>query len=468
MRSSLSFALVLGLGAMLACARIAGLDRGAGAEDGTDAGAITTDEGAVITPASFTITAACNAQGTSDNPLKIRNAKAERLSYRVEVDDTQVLSLSRADGATGTALDGEIEPAGSSPEIRIVSAPGVAGSSKKSITVTVAGIAHVLPLEIGVSGGVVQLSASLIDFGPVKNGQVTDQTVTVTNDGNDALNVTGWGAVPPSVTIEPSTLSVPAHQSRPAKLTFRATGTDTMSATLRPTTAQSLCSDAPDLQLRGSSVDALVTVNPGAVDFGNVACNSGQKTAMLTVKSYAPTPLDVTIGPAQDPFVSFAPATVTVGTNAQANVNVLLDSKRAAGSYETTASAVNSGTDPAQPLTFRTRLVGAHLDVSATQLAFGPGQNRNRTLTVSAVGNQTITFNVVTASPKNEFNAYFNNVVTGQQTKIGYLTPGFPGFGSATLHVDANTDRPDDATVTFTTRDAPFCLDAPVIQLRKQ
>lgn len=452
---------------MLACARIAGLDQGGSGSgsDGerSDGGSVTTPEGALITPAGFTITAGCQAQGTSDNPLKIRNSSAQPMPYRVEVDDTTTLSLSRADGATGTMLEGEIPANDSSPEIRVISAPGVAGAAKKSITVTTGASTQVLPVDVGVSGGDVRLSTSLIDFGPVRKNEASTQKITIANDGSEPVTITGWGSAPATVLFEPSTITIPARGEQPVNITYRASGTENVDVSVTPTTSAKLCAVAPGLQVRGSPVDAIMTVNPGSIDFGQVRCNDGQKSANLMIKNYSSGPLVETLGTPETPFTLMPVGAINVGTT-PANVTLLLDTKRPAGTYTSTVQATNPS-DPAQQLTFKARLVGADVVVSATSVTFGPG-NRNKTITVSASGGD-IGFKVIVTSPKNEYSAYFLGG-GGSRSDVTVLSIFNP---QDTLHIDAKNDSPDDATLTFQPYPAllydRFCVDAPVVQLRK-
>ena len=253
------------------------------------------------------------------------------------------------------------------------------------------------------STGTLTASASSINFGNVAVGNTATQSVSVTNTGTAAVTISSAnisGGVFTVVGGNPSS-SLAAGQSATVQLQFAPTS---MNAAAGALTIASNASDSPlSIALSGTGVEAGVSFSPASLNFNNVIVgqtstqnvtltNNGNTNLVITAATVSGTgfgmsglSLPATIAPNQSTTLSmqFAP-TSTVG----ASGSVLFADNAAGGSqvFTMTGSAVAAGsTLGANPGSFNFNSVVV-------------GSSSTETITLTNLGNATLTINSVTAA----------------------------------------------------------------------
>jgi hypothetical protein len=448
-RSSLALGVVLLVGA---CARIAGLDDTGGA--GSLTGGTTTPEGAKIYPEQLALDAPCNQATKANDELLVQNTSQKPLDYVISGDDV----LTFVSGDTNVSpLKGTLAP-GAILHTRVVVTSATAGTAQKAITVKTGTTQTIVPVALHVTGASIAVSPPMIQFSDVHADSTTPpQDIVLTNKGTSDVYVTGWTGGDPAITMGSVPITVPANGVAHTTATYHAGAAQTsVNATFTPVTSDGLCGSAPMVQLTGSSVSAEVTVNPGALDFGNVDCGQDSDTKMLSITNFSPVQANYTITLQSDTWVSADSTNGKVDGNGKtANVSLRVNRQDTPGSHGETVTVNVTGTgtgtdaiDPVRkdiPLTVSVR--GALLAFSPASLTMQSGQTVSTTITNQ--GNESVG---LFAHSTPDFDVTVGN--------FGRLSA--PGDPLSTMPVDVKANKPGKrATVTFTVNalfgDGPIC-----------
>jgi len=161
-----------------------------------------------------------------------------------------------------------------------------------------------VPLSAGSLAPALQVApADSLVFAPATVNDpagVQEQTLIVSNAGNDTLSVNSIRATDDQFEISPTRFTVAPDQSQPVTITFRPNGSGDISASLV------ISSDDPnkgflEIPMRGRGVEPQLEIAPGLADFG--AVEVGQSALrVLIISNRGEADLIVTVGPLSAPF----------------------------------------------------------------------------------------------------------------------------------------------------------------------
>ena len=147
-----------------------------------------------------------------------------------------------------------------------------------------AGYTSASSTQPGAGAGVLAASATTLTFGSVAMGSTAVQSLSVTNTGTSAVNVTqatisGSGF---SVTSGSGAATLAAGQSATVQVQFAPTSSTAMSANL--VVASNASNPSLTIALSGTGTQAGISVTPSSVSFGNVA-DGTSATQTITLKN---------------------------------------------------------------------------------------------------------------------------------------------------------------------------------------
>lgn len=253
------------------------------------------------------------------------------------------------------------------------------------------------------STGVLSPNSSSLSFGNVSIGNTPTKSLTVTNTGTAAVNIsqatiTGTGFT--AVSGNGST-SIPVGQSATIQIQFapKATGAATGSLSI-----VSDASNSPlNISLSGIGVEAGLTMTPSSVNFGSVTVG---QTNTQTVKLTNSGNTDVMVSSAATSGSGFSfsglnlPGTLGVSQSVSFTVQF-----HPAGNGESTGSVSFTDNSPASPQVLALSGTGVSstelLSANPTTLSFGnvnDGSNSTLNVTLTNNGNADITISGVTTS----------------------------------------------------------------------
>ena len=444
------------LAGVVACARIAGLDEGGSAASPSvgDGGALSTPEGATITPDQLSVTAACGARTDSDGQIFIQNGSAGDLGYSLASSDPTILGFVGPDqsvvaGLKGTVLAGKV--AGGF-KVSVTSAS--AGTRPATVIVTVGKTERVLPVNLTVQGGTVTVSPSAVSFGQVRQQTESSQAFNVTNTGTAPVTINDWAGTNGDFSVTGGPLTIQPGTTLPVTTTFSAgvTSVSTLSTMLTPNVAGGLCGGAPTVALSGIRVNTSLTVN-GSIDFGDVPCG-GSPAQVVTLKNFGPQSHYAFELPANSAYsVDVPDGDVPAGTDAaprSQTVNLRLTAKNVPQPYnesivvDTPADATTTKT-----ISVTTTVRGAVLAVTPPTLDFAKKKDQHD-LRIVNNGNDFVYLAYATTG------GFSVSTVFG--AKASY--PNYP-FGTSATVIAPNASGPYNATLTVSRTDTPFSVISP-------
>jgi hypothetical protein len=386
---------VLALGAA-ACASIVGLDDSDPASNtsntnGADLdGGITTEAGVSLSTGRVVFQkVACGIAQTQT--IKISSSSATPTAVQVSLPPDPVFSLEKAQNG---ALSFTLAPH-ATESFTIAAKNPVSGTSSADVLVKVGAEEHHILVSLETAGGNLSFDPASLDFGQIRlNATSERQKVVFRNDGTDKVKVTGFTgaadfAVVDSLPALPFDLEPGATVEKEVQMLPGATATALLSEDLVPT-ADGLCAGPPKLTLKGQRLDAPFTVNPQAVDFGDLDCGTPAPTPKtITVSNYTAKERPIALANTSAAFTATAspgslaaapdpqhPTTATVTISVPAPPQVPAD-------YNDTLTVTVDGTPITVPLHVRVR--GALFDVSPPTLSL------RRTSGASGTGKATLT-----------------------------------------------------------------------------
>ncbi|MDF2695568.1 MAG: Abnormal spindle-like microcephaly-assocd, ASPM-SPD-2-Hydin [Labilithrix sp.] len=288
-------AVVVGAGTLAACAALAGIDTAAeplpgGGAEPEDAslvvdGSIQTPEGITISPSELVLPAmAC--QATQSGPITITNNGLAGLPYKVVLTEHPAFTLR---GATGGVLEGNVERGGF--VLVYVDAKGTSpGPQTADVVVQAGSSVQQIKVNTTVTGGLLALNPSLVDFGELRQNTSATVPVELRNDGNQQLSVTGFAGTTSDFSLSQATVVIPAGEKRSIDVTMNGgAASDTVTQVqLTPQLEGASCSPPPVLTLAGKRVNQEVTVGPLAADLGDFDCGATPSNeARIVVTNYA-------------------------------------------------------------------------------------------------------------------------------------------------------------------------------------
>jgi MYXO-CTERM domain-containing protein len=211
----------------------------------------------------------------------------------------------------------------SSGEIGVVSVtftPTSQGPANATLTLTTNDVANP-SVTVNLSGTGIQptisVSPTSLSFGDQRIGApAATRTLTVTNTGTGNLvvsNITATGPGAAAYSFMPSTLSVPANESRTLTVSFDPPVEGIANATLTLTT-NDVAHPSVTVNLSGTGIRPAMSVTPNPLNFGDVPVN-GTVTQTLAVSNTGSGTLSITSitkSGAGAAFYTFMPATLDV------------------------------------------------------------------------------------------------------------------------------------------------------------
>jgi hypothetical protein len=470
--------IVLALGAVAACAMIADLEQvySPSGADGDGGSLPTTPEGITISPATLEIATAC---GVTSNPstIAIANTGAAEQPYEVRVPEGSSLTLRDDKGTVGPVVSGVVGP-GQVVQVVALVTSSKPGNSETDVFVTTAGRLQIVKARVTIKGAALSLTPALIDFGEVRQNTPMTQAVEIENTGNEPVTIEGWTSTTPTedagepdFTMSSASITIAPGQKGTAEVTFeaKAAGPE-VTAELTPNAAGTLCGDPPKLRLEGTRVSTDVTVNPGTLDFGDVACRAvSNATRTITISNYSNKDVhaEVTISDTSW-FTIVGPATVTVkkGTSsAPETATITFGLKQLPSTLEDhweqfSITLTGPATTPKSVYT-RVRTVGAILEVTPSTLGgFAPEEVKE--FTIRNTGNAFIAFRVASSNPtafeSGGESSLYDNPWFAARARVKFVATT-PGMHTADITV-SRTESPPLLPKSATLCNAPVVVKA--------
>jgi len=154
--------------------------------------------------------------------------------------------------------------------------PGATAVVALSFAILLAGCAGYVSPNSPTSSGALALSASSFDFKTVVVGQSSAQTLTVSNSGKSAVQLTGVSVSNRAFTIAGPALpqTIAPSKSLSFKLSFAPTATGTAGGTLTITSDAKTATPPVSLSGSGEKAFANLVVTPPSINFGSLALKS--------------------------------------------------------------------------------------------------------------------------------------------------------------------------------------------------
>ena len=362
-----------------------------------------------------------------------------------------MISITGAEfGISGIATPRTIS-AGQSVPATVTFTPTAAGTASGSIALTSNDPSNaVVTVALNGTGttthqGQLNANPTSLNFGNVATGSNATQTITLTNSGNGAVQIssivpTGTGFTVTGLTT-PATLN--ASQSAALNVKFAPTTAGSVTGTIK------VSSDAPGspltINLSGTGTQAGLSVSPTSFNFGSVV--DGQiKSQLFTVTNTGTASLTVaqlTIsGAGYSASGLNTPATIAPGNTATFSV---LFAPTTAGSLNGSVSISSSASSSPASVPLSGTGVAATVSVSATpsSLSFGSvnaGSSSAKSVTLTNGGNANVTISQISVSAK--------DVTASGITTPTTLAPGQTAGMSLTFSPTAAETVTGNVTVT--------------------
>jgi len=355
--------------------------------------------------------------------------------------------------------------------VPVTSDPSVPVTGTLSITTDVPGYTNIqVPLTIEPQGGSLSSSLNPIAFGTTELTSPATLSFALTNLGNQPVTVTfgtptddefalSYTGSPGMVTIAPGS-TLPQ-----ASATFSPSGAGLKTATIAIQTTDAVCASATSLSLNGTGTTAPVSVGPGSLQFGSVACGSTATAQSTTIHNGYSTAIayTATLGLGAASPYSLSSSSGNVPAQGQTTLTVTpaqipASGNTTAGAYDDTLTIATPGVPGSQPTVVQLTesASGAILAIQMPTTGFGMVSGQTTLpFTVTNTGNLAAPLTPVTTGPG--FNAGFPGLTVAQPG--GSAVPGVAGFtptqigmvtGTLSVTTTAAQCAPPPAALTLT------------------
>jgi hypothetical protein len=238
------------------------------------------------------------------------------------------------------------------------------------------------------SGGTGMLSTSVtsLSFGNVAVGNNKIQSVTITNNGTAAINLSQASATGAGYTVAGgnSTITIPAGQSGTLQIQLAPASAGVLNGSL---SIESNAANSPlKVALTGTGTEPMLAVAPGTIQFGNVKVGlSTTQPVMLTNNGN----VDLVLNSAQISGAGFAMSGLTFPTTIAAAKNVSFNVKFAPSTQQGMTGSIKF-VDNAPNSTQSVELTGTGTGENAALVAT-PGTVSFGNVTVGSNASQTVT-----------------------------------------------------------------------------
>jgi Beta-propeller repeat/Abnormal spindle-like microcephaly-assoc'd, ASPM-SPD-2-Hydin len=238
------------------------------------------------TPASLDYSTQALGTSSTAQTVLLRNMGSAALS---------IASITASTGFTQTNTCGSSVPAAGTCTLTVTFAPSAAGSDSGSISMVddAAGSPHVINMNGFATGAVVALSPATLTFTGLPVGTASaQQTVTLTNSGNESLSISGIEVSGDYSQTNNCGTSLAVSASCQIEITFTPTATGTRSGAL--TIADGAFNSPQTLTLTGTGDAALgITLSASTLTFAGQALDSTSSSQTVTVTNHATTSVKV-------------------------------------------------------------------------------------------------------------------------------------------------------------------------------
>jgi len=234
------------------------------------------------------------------------------VTVRNDGSETIQVGAGNATGAFGV-VDGDpvtVDP-GETRDVVVEFSPGAAGQVSDTMTVVAGNQAGVVDREVRLVGeGTsddpdvdVSLSATNVSFGTVTVGEETRRTLTVTNDGNETVELLVDGAAEPFAVLDPDPVTVAPGESAAFSLAFapETVGEATDSVSVRADANGTVAERTVRVGGTGAPPEIDVSLSDETLEFGVVTVNETVERT-LTVTNDGNGTVAVGVANASGPF----------------------------------------------------------------------------------------------------------------------------------------------------------------------
>lgn len=377
-------------------------------------GSIVFHDNAAGSPQTLTLTGSAVASGSTLTPnpgsvnfgnVVVGSSSPQTITLTNSGNVTITINTVSTTGSvfsTSGISAGQQIAAGGTANFSVTFAPAATGTISGGITITSTATNGSLSIPLSGTGtqGALSANPSSVNFGNLLVGANASIGVTLSNPGTAAVSITGSSITGTGFSM--STLSAQAlnpGQTASFNVTFAPTTATSFSGTV------SITSNAPGSPLKialsgtGVATQALLTISPTSVAFGNVSVGgSGNQTVTLTNPGNATLNITAASITGSGYSMTLAPTSINAGSNISFTVTFTPTSAGSApGSISITSNAPNS------PATIALSGTGTQPQISAnpTTVSFGTvtvGNSNSQPITLTNNGNATLTFSQITVA----------------------------------------------------------------------
>lgn len=358
---------------------------GTGTQPGLSASPASISFGSILVGSSGSSTVTLTNSGTA--PVSVSTASASGAGFTVS-------------GFTA----GTVNP-GASTSFTVKFAPAAAGSVSGSVSVVSNAPGSPLTIALSGSGTATQsqlsINPSSIAFNNVNVGSNISQTVTLTNNGNAALNITAAAISGSGYTMTAAPTTISAGGSGTFSVTFAPTaeGSATGSISITSNAAGSPAA----ITLSGTGMQALGSVSPATLAFGSVVVGNSNSD-VITVKNNGNATLSFSqVNVSGSGFsISGLSTSTTIAAGGSLNFTALFTP--ASATLSTGSITLQTNGSPAQlsiALTGTGTAATESLSLSSSSLSFGniqAGNSNSLSATLTNSGNANVTISGVTVT----------------------------------------------------------------------
>jgi hypothetical protein len=338
---------------------------------------------------------------------------------------------------------------GQTAQVTITFAPTAAGSASGTVTIT--STASNPSVTVGVTGTAstpqpqITVSPTSVNFGNVDVGQSNSQSITVSNPGNAALNITQATVSGTAFSLSGLTLPLAINPGQSAVWTASFSPASATSFTGSISITSNAASSPATVAVSGTGVQGLLGTSPSSLSFGNVLVgSSGSQTVTLTNSGSAS--LTVTQANVSGAGYSLSglslPLTLSVGQNASFSVGF---APTAAGSATGSVSLTSNASNPNLSIGLAGTGTEPQLSANPTSVSFGSlpvGSTNSQSIVLNNPGTATVTLSQATVSGSGFGMSGLNVPLTiaagANATFTATYTPTTAGSASGSITLTSN------------------------------